>query len=105
MTLEISDQNFEDEVLRAKVPVVVDFWAEWCGPCIMIAPIIDELSDEFGKKVKFFKMDVDKNSVTAAKSGIMSIPTVILFKKGEEVDRLIGAFPKDVLKGRINGLL
>ncbi|MBD3167947.1 MAG: thioredoxin [candidate division Zixibacteria bacterium] len=94
---EITDANFEQEVLKADLPVVIDFWAEWCGPCRMVAPIVEELSEEYNGKVKFGKLDVDANSNTPAKFGIRSIPTLLIFKGGEEVGRLIGAKPKGQL--------
>jgi thioredoxin 1 len=85
----ISDDQFEAEVLKSPIPVIVDFYAEWCGPCKMAAPVIDKLSDEFAGKVKLVKVDVDQNEISA-KYGVMSIPTVIAFKNGEEADRQIG---------------
>lgn len=94
---EITDANFEQEVLKSDLPVVIDFWAEWCGPCRMVAPIVEELSEEYNGKVKFGKLDVDANSNTPAKFGIRSIPTLLIFKGGEEVGRLIGAKPKGQL--------
>lgn len=92
-----SDQNFEQEVLKSDIPVVVDFWAEWCGPCRMVAPIVEELSEEYSGKIKFGKLDVDANSDTASRYGIRSIPTLLIFKGGEEVGRLVGAKPKNQL--------
>ena len=91
---EITDSNFDQEVLQSDVPVVVDFWAEWCGPCRMVAPIVEELSEEYNGKVKFGKLDVDSNSGVAARYGIRSIPTLLIFKSGDEVGRLVGAKPK-----------
>lgn len=88
--LQITDKDFEDKVLKADKPVMVDFFAEWCGPCKTAAPIIDELSEEYRGKVEIVKVDVDANQVTAGKYGVMSIPTVVMFKGGEEVDRMIG---------------
>ncbi len=92
---EFTDSNWDDEVLKSDLPVVIDFWAEWCGPCRMVAPIVEELSDEYNGKVKFGKLDVDSNSGTAARYGIRSIPTLLIFKDGDEVARLIGAKPKN----------
>ncbi|MBD3233386.1 MAG: thioredoxin [candidate division Zixibacteria bacterium] len=92
---EFTDSNWDDEVLKSDLPVVIDFWAEWCGPCRMVAPIVEELSDEYNGKVKFGKLDVDNNSGTAARYGIRSIPTLLIFKNGDEVGRLIGAKPKN----------
>lgn len=90
MAVQVTDKDFEDKVLKAKIPVMVDFYADWCGPCKMAAPIIDELSEEYKGKVEIVKVDVDANQVTAGKYGVMSIPTVVMFKGGEEVDRMIG---------------
>lgn len=88
--VELDDKNFEGEVLRADGLVMVDFWALWCGPCKMAAPIIEELAGEYEGKVKIGKLDVDESGETASKYGVMSIPTVVMFKDGEEVDRLVG---------------
>lgn len=93
--LEITDQNFESDVLKSDTPVVIDFWAEWCGPCKTIAPIIDELADEYLGKVKFGKVNVDFNQQTAMKYGIRSIPSLLIFKNGSVVNQIIGSVPKD----------
>ena len=93
--LEITDQNFESDVLQSKTPVVIDFWAEWCGPCKTIAPVIDELADEYLGKVKFGKVNVDFNQQTAMKYGIRSIPNLLIFKGGSVVNQIIGSVPKD----------
>jgi thioredoxin 1 len=101
---KVSDATFESEVLKATQPVVVDFWAEWCGPCRMIAPALDEISGTpLGEKVKIVKLNVDENPQTAAKYGIMSIPTLMLFKNGELASRQVGAAPKQKLEQWITG--
>ncbi len=98
-----SDASFETDVLKSAAPVVVDFWAEWCGPCKMIAPALDEIASALGDKVKIVKLNVDENPNTAAKYGIMSIPTLLLFKNGEIASRQVGAAPKQKLAQWING--
>ena len=95
---KVSDANFEAEVLKANGPVVVDFWAEWCGPCRMIAPALDEISSAMGDKVKIVKLNVDENPQTAQRYNVMSIPTLYIFKKGEIVDRMVGAQPLPALR-------
>src|SRR6266571_7876627 len=100
---KVSDADFEAEVLKATSPVVVDFWAEWCGPCKQIAPALEEISGSLGAKVKIVKLNVDENPATASKYGIMSIPTLMMFKNGELASRQIGAAPKQKLEQWING--
>ena len=95
---KVSDSTFETEVLNSKEPVVVDFWAEWCGPCKMIAPALEEIQTALGSKVKIVKLNVDENPNTAQKYGIMSIPTLMLFKNGELASRQVGAAPKQKLE-------
>ena len=95
---KVSDATFEAEVLKSTEPVVVDFWAEWCGPCRMIAPALEEISTSLGPKVKIVKLNVDENPQTAQKYGIMSIPTLMLFKGGELASRQVGAAPKAKLE-------
>jgi thioredoxin 1 len=95
---KVSDATFETEVLKATNPVVVDFWAEWCGPCRMIAPALEEISTSLDGKVKIVKLNVDENPQTAAKFGIMSIPTLMIFKNGELASRQVGAAPKQKLE-------
>ncbi|GJM17159.1 MAG: thioredoxin [Thermodesulfobacteriota bacterium] len=92
--IEVSDSNFESEVVKSEVPVLVDFWAPWCGPCRAIAPIVEEISSSYEGKIKVGKMNVDENQATTMKFGIRSIPTIIMFKDGEAVDQIIGAVPK-----------
>jgi thioredoxin 1 len=95
---KISDAEFDKEVLKSDKPVVVDFWAEWCGPCRMIAPALEEISGTLAGKVKIVKLNVDENPATAAKYGVMSIPTLMLFKHGELASRQVGAAPKQKLE-------
>lgn len=95
---KVSDANFDAEVLKATGPVVVDFWAEWCGPCRMIAPALEEIAGALGAKVKIVKLNVDENPATASKYGIMSIPTLMIFKNGELASRQVGAAPKQKLE-------
>lgn len=102
---KVSDQSFDQDVLKSGAPVIVDFWAEWCGPCRMVAPILDEVSGEMGDKIKIVKLNVDENPETASKYGIMSIPTLLLFKDGKIASRQVGAAPKAKLVQWINGAI
>ncbi|HBO42424.1 MAG TPA: thioredoxin [Planctomycetaceae bacterium] len=99
---EFSDANFEAEVLKAAEPVLVDFWAPWCGPCRMIGPVVEELATENGSAVKVGKMNIDDNPNTAAGYGVSSIPTIMVFKNGEVVDRFVGVQPKDRLQNALD---
>ena len=103
--VHITPANFEVEVLKANVPVLVDFWAEWCGPCRMIGPLVAELSDDYSGRAVIAKMDVDTNPGTAAKFGIRNIPTILFFKNGEVADKQVGAVPKTILASKIDALL
>lgn len=100
-TLHFTDANFKKEVLESDLPVLVDFWATWCGPCKMIAPFIDELAKEYAGKMKIGKVDVDNNSKVATQYAVMSIPTLIFFKKGKVMQQLVGAASKLELKHKI----
>jgi thioredoxin 1 len=102
--VHFTDENFEKEVLQSDIPVVVDFWAEWCGPCRMIAPIIEELANEYEGKIKFGKLDVDSNQQTSIKYGVRSIPTVLFLNGGKVIDTIIGAVPKNHFVARLNKL-
>jgi len=103
--VNITDDTFEQEVLQADKPVIVDFWATWCGPCKMIAPILEEVAAEYAEKVKVVKLDVDANNKTAGKYNIMSIPSLLFFKGGEMVDQVVGAIPKAQLTARLEKVL
>ena len=101
MPAEVSDGDFAQEVIKSDIPVLVDFWAPWCGPCKMVAPIVEELAKEFSGRVKFAKINVDENPVTPPAYGIRAIPTLILFKGGEVVEKIVGLLPKDQLKAKL----
>jgi len=103
--LHVTDADFEKEIIESDTPAMVDFWADWCGPCRIVAPVIEELAEEFKGKIKIAKMNVDQNRKTPAKFGIRSIPTMIFFKNGEVVNVIIGAQPKDILKKELEKLL
>ena len=103
--VEIEEAKFDETVLKSKTPVLVDFWAPWCGPCRMVAPIVDELAGEYAGKVGFVKVNVDNNPNVAGKYGVMSIPTLILFKDGKPVTNIIGYKPKEELKKSLDKAL
>lgn len=105
MTIELTDSNFEELVIKSEKPVLVDFWAEWCGPCRMIGPLVHELAEEYNGRAVFGKVDVDNNIGISSKYGIRNIPTVLFFKNGEIADKQVGAVPKKVLAEKINKLL
>jgi thioredoxin 1 len=103
--MEVTDSSFKAEVLDSGTPVLVDFWAPWCGPCRMVAPVVEELADEMAGKVKFAKLNVDDNQAVATQYGIMAIPALIVFKGGKEAGRHVGALPKPALKSMLDKTL
>ena len=103
--ISINDDSFEETVLRSSLPVLVDFWAPWCGPCLITGPILEDLAEEFEGRVLMTKFNVDEGSRTPPQYSIMAIPTLIIFKDGKEVGRVLGAFPKHVLESKIEALL
>jgi thioredoxin 1 len=100
--IEVTDANFKQEVIASTVPVLLDFWAEWCGPCKMIAPVVEQLATEYAGKLKVGKVDVDTNQQTAMQFGIRSIPTLLIFKNGKVVDQIVGAVPKAALADKVS---
>ncbi len=105
MVMHITDQSFDEEIINSKTPALVDFWAEWCGPCRMVGPVIDELANEYAGKVKIAKINVDDNREVPARFGIRNIPTMILFKDGQPVQTIVGARPKEDLAKELDKLL
>jgi thioredoxin 1 len=105
MVIDVSDQTFESEVIKSSLPVLLDLWAPWCGPCRMVAPVIEGLAEKYDGKVKFCRLNVDENPQTAAKYRIMSIPTLMFFKNGQVTDTVIGAVPERTLQPKIDAIL
>ena len=103
--LEVSDANFDSEIVNSDIPSMVDFWAEWCGPCKKVGPVVEELAAEYNGKIKIAKMDVDSNRQTPARFGIRNIPTLILFKGGKVVNTIVGAQPKTSIEEELKKLL
>ena len=104
-TIEFTDSNFEEEVLKSDKPCLVDFWAEWCGPCRMVGPIVEEIAKDYAEKLKVGKLNVDQNGQTAAKYGIMSIPSLLIFHQGKVVEQIVGAAPKKQFVEKIDKIL
>lgn len=100
--LNVTDENFEDEVIGSELPVLVDFWAVWCGPCRMVAPFVEQIAEEYKDRLKVAKLNVDENQAVPAKYGIMSIPTLLLFKGGELKETIVGALPKDKIVAAVS---
>jgi thioredoxin 1 len=105
MTIELNDSNFDEIVLKSEIPVVVDFWAEWCGPCRLVGPIVSEMAEQYKGKAVVGKVDVDNNPGISIKYGIRSIPTILFFKKGELVNKQVGAVPKSNLINKLEEIL
>lgn len=105
MTIELTDANFEEKVIKSDLPVLVDLWAEWCGPCRMVKPIVEELSDEYAGKAVIGAIDVDSNPNITVEYGVRNIPTLLFFKGGQLVDKQVGAVPKAVLAEKLDSLL
>jgi thioredoxin 1 len=103
--LDLTDQNFESEVLQSSTPVLVDFWAEWCAPCRMVAPVVEQINEDYAGEIKVGKLDVDSSPVISAQLGVLSIPTIILFKDGKPIQRMVGFQPKPSLKSKIDAAL
>ena len=105
MVTDVTDQDFEQEIIKSTLPVLVDLWAPWCGPCRMVAPIVDKLAEKYDGRFKFYRLNVDENLQTAAKYKVMAIPTLIFFKNGEAMDTVVGAVSERVLEAKIDELL
>jgi len=102
--LEVTDANFDQEVLKSEQPVLIDFWATWCGPCRALAPVVDEIAKSYGGKIKVGKMDVDSNTATPQRYGVRGIPTLLVFKNGEVQEQIVGYVPKETIESALNKL-
>jgi len=105
MVIDVTDQTFEEEVIKSDLPVLLDLWAPWCRPCLMVAPVVEKLAEKYNDRFKFCRLNIDENPQTAAKYQIMSIPTLLFFKGGKVADTVIGAVPEQALQPKIEGLL
>jgi thioredoxin 1 len=105
MLVDVTDKTFESEVIKSSVPVLIDMWAPWCGPCRMVAPVLEKLSDKYQGKVKFCRLNVDDNQVTPSQYGVRSIPNMLFIKNGKVVDTAVGALPEFALQSKVDGLL
>ena len=105
MVIDVTDQNFEEEVVKSDLPVLVDLWASWCRPCLMVAPVVEKLAERYNDRFKFCRLNVDENPQTATKYSVMSIPTLLFFKSGEVIDTVIGTVPEQALQPKIEELL
>ena len=105
MEINLNDENFKKEVLEADLPVLVDFWASWCGPCTMLGPVIAKLADDYQGRIKVCKVNVDEGKSAAAEYGVMSIPTLIVFKDGKVIDKFVGVLPKAKLEEKLEAIL
>jgi thioredoxin 1 len=105
MLIDVTDQTFDAEVIKANIPVLIDMWAPWCGPCRMVEPILKKLSDKYQGKVKFCRMNVDENQKTPSQYRVMSIPNMLFIKNGKVIDTAVGALPENALQGKVDALL
>lgn len=103
--VKVTDENFKAEVLESEIPVLVDFWAEWCGPCRMVAPVVEAIAEEYAGKLKVAKLNVDENPQTTSQYGIMSIPSLFIFKGGQVIEKMVGYMPKEQMKQAIDKTL